>query len=414
MSYNIKQLAVALFFGGLWCTGIAIVKFESYGLQISELGVATWLAAWLFTRSGRINSARLAIWIIWLLFIASTYAIAERPHDLRTVAYTAIVIFGSISIAASCKEDSKLGQIGYAWFRRVGLLSATFACLQMVTRYPQSLDVRSNPTFPIGPQSGRSFGFQDEASLLAICLIGLLLAEVSLLSSRRTKADSTVRPLHPLWLIVVLGALLATASSSVTTVLPIAAAIIGWKFRHKMLKLKPLLALMTFAFFTLAAAIGPAADRLNSGSSTGSARIRLAGQLGAIEGLIQHPGGFGLGRNDRIGAWASSVAESQGWTLFRVPAGVDSLLIGQVFELGVVFGVFLFALAARSMARLAAYGRHEFASDPFLALAVASLAGAVAAVGYRAFLFGWLWVGLAVQGTHTEKSPEVPLQKARP
>jgi len=317
-----------------------------------------------------------------------------------------------------------------------GLSVALF--LAQILRGAEALDFRNNPAFRLPAQYGRGFALMPEVSTFAVhALIALGMVLAWLRAGRQagarwvgrrgasgqSSAPSTA--LFPALLLAIslVVALALTRSTSVLVLLPmlVALALGGTSggsvgrvtaplrhpaFRNRqgrgpgwlgLLVITGVLVLILAGFVQLFYA-----ERLASASAERSASMRLASVLGGLTPL--HRGelfGVGIGENAAVRLRAHEVARALGLRFGTLPEGVNSQIVGRLFEEGWPALLHL-SLAAALLWR--GWRRHRRSTAPdrgpdrvvtaLWMLAWGGFLAALLVVGYRGIYTTWLWLGL--------------------
>ncbi|MGR3573091.1 hypothetical protein [Brevirhabdus sp.] len=257
----------------------------------------------------------------------------------------------------------------------------------------EALDFRSNPAFRLPPQYGRGFALMPEVSTYAVHALMALAATLVLLLHR---LPSAVR--RALWgLVLLLGITLPfTRSSSVLLLLPpfaMLALMLTRRFDRNTVLLAGIgagiLALVLWGFTSFFYA-----ERLSNAAAGRSAAMRLASILGGLSPLGSGElFGLGIGENAAVTHRAYEAAQHYGLSFGSLPQGVNSQIIGRIFEEGWPALLHL-ALAAALLAR-ARRGLPTAGARALFMMGVAGFAMALLVVGYRGIYTTWLWLGLA-------------------
>lgn len=354
-----------------------------------------------------------------------------------------------------------------------GLSVALF--LAQILRGAEALDFRNNPAFRLPAQYGRGFALMPEVSTFAVhALIALGMVLAWLRAGRQAGArwvgrrgatcaatgPSSAPPsgLFPTLLLTIslVVALALTRSTSVLVLLPVLVALAlggasdGASHRVQAPGLRPLvsasgntrrrgpgwlgLLVITGVLVLILAGFVQLfyAERLASASAERSASMRLASVLGGLTPL--HRGelfGVGIGENAAVRLRAHEVARALGLRFGNLPEGVNSQIVGRLFEEGWPALLHL-SLAAALLWR--GWRLHRNSSAPnrppdrppdrvITALWMLAWGGFLAAllvVGYRGIYTTWLWLGLVAglasaqpvgAGRNTGPTPRPPLSR---
>lgn len=258
----------------------------------------------------------------------------------------------------------------------------------------EPLDFRTNMAFRLPPQFGRGFALFPEVSTFA-SHVGLVAGMALVLALHRTSSKiEHQRALLMLLLCAV--ALLFSRSTSVLIILPLlfaAGLSVTTRFTLNTLFLATLLAGLLCMFLTMFIAVFYD-ERVASSSATRSVAMRLASILAGLTPLINgETFGVGIGRNDLLQYRVSDVAAKFDLHFGVLPDGVNSQIVGRIFEEGwfafLQLGIGVFLLAnMRNLAR-----RHPENAVLFV-LAVGSLLSALLVTGYRGIYTNWIWLAV--------------------
>lgn len=350
-----------------------------------------------------------------------------------------------------------------------GLSVALF--LAQILRGAEALDFRNNPAFRLPAQYGRGFALMPEVSTFAVHALIALGMVLAWLRAGRQAGDRWVgrrgaigqssapssAPLSTLFPALLLAislvvALALTRSTSVLVLLPVLVALalggtsggsvgrVTAPLRHPvsafrtpqrrglgwlgLLVITGVLVLILAGFVQLFYA-----ERLASASAERSASMRLASVLGGLTPL--HRGelfGVGIGENAAVRLRAHEVARALGLRFGTLPEGVNSQIVGRLFEEGWPALLHL-SVAAALLWR--GWRRHRRGPAPDRApdriadrvvttlwmLAWGGFLAALLVVGYRGIYTTWLWLGLVAglgsaqavgAGRNTGPAPRAP------
>ncbi|WP_224826115.1 hypothetical protein [Cognatishimia sp. MH4019] len=300
-------------------------------------------------------------------------------------------------------------------FLRGFLMAATASALLFLAQIvigAQALDFRTNIAFSLPPHYGRGFALFPEVSTFATHItmtIGVLLALLLHPGTRRRAA---------LWaaLFLFAGCLLFTRSTSVIVLAPL---LVGVALQTtQTLSLRSLLIVMAssaviaivLTFFVSVFY----ADRLATNAADRSAAMRLASMLGGLSPLWSGElFGVGIGENHEVRLRAHQMARALGLNFGTLPTGVNSQIIGRIFEEG---WPALLQMAVMVRAMFSRRTRHAARLSPataaLLTLGIGSLLTALLVTGYRGIYTNWLWIAvaaaLAPRQTRSERHAPCP------
>lgn len=267
--------------------------------------------------------------------------------------------------------------------------------LAQITLGAQALDFRTNVAFSLPPHYGRGFALFPEVSTFATHItmaIGVVLALLMHPQTRRRSA---------LWgaLALYASCLLFTRSTSVIVLAPLMVGVA--LHTTQTLHLRSILIVMASSaiiavLLTFFISVFYA-DRLETHAADRSAAMRLASMLGGLSPLWSGElFGVGIGENHEVRLRAHQVARALGLNFGTLPTGVNSQIIGRIFEEGwpalVQMSALLFALLrprTRAMARITPM------RAALLTLGIGSLLTALLVTGYRGIYTNWLWLAVA-------------------
>lgn len=257
----------------------------------------------------------------------------------------------------------------------------------------EGLDFRSNPAFRLPPHYGRGFALMPEVSTYAVHALMALGVVLLLLLHRLPTA-----PRRALLALAGLlgGTLLFTRSSSVLLLLPLFAMLalaLARRFDRNSILLAGagagLLALALWGFTSFFYA-----ERLSNAAAGRSAAMRLASILGGLSPLGRgEVFGLGVGENAAVTRRAHEAAQHYGLSFGNLPQGVNSQIIGRLFEEGWPALLHL-GLAAALLAH-ARRGLPTAGARALYLMGIAGFAMALLVVGYRGIYTTWLWLGVA-------------------
>lgn len=379
-----------------------------------------------------------------------------------------------VALVALAAADARARRVLLGGFMLGAGLSVALFLVQIL-RGAEALDFRNNPAFRLPAQYGRGFALMPEVSTFAVhALIALGMVLAWLRAGRQGGArwvgrrgaigpssapSSTLLPALLLTISLVV-ALALTRSTSVLVLLPMLVALalggasggsvgrLTAPLRHPvsafrttqrrgpgwlgLLVITGVLVLILAGFVQLFYA-----ERLASASAERSASMRLASVLGGLTPL--HRGelfGVGIGENATVRLRAHEVARALGLRFGNLPEGVNSQIVGRLFEEGWPALLHLSVAAAllwrgwrrhrrgtapdRAPARNPARNPGRAPDRVVTALWMLAWGGFLAAllvVGYRGIYTTWLWLGLVAglgsaqavgAGRNTGRAPRPP------
>lgn len=276
-----------------------------------------------------------------------------------------------------------------------GAFGAVLLFMAQIIFGAEGLDFRSNTAFSLPPQYGRGFALFPEVSTFAthgIIAFGVALAGVL---HPLTPRAARHRRLALMGLLAV--ALMFSRSTSVILLAPLMAGI------AVMVTTRPTLntVLMTmglammgalFLSFFLSAFY---VDRLETHAADRSMAMRLASILAGLSPLASGEiFGIGLGQNDAVRLRAHEVARALGLSFGQLPTGVNSQIIGRIFEEGWP-ALIQMVMATGLLIRARATARQDSVTAALFVLAAGSLLSALLVTGYRGIYTNWIWLAAA-------------------
>lgn len=259
----------------------------------------------------------------------------------------------------------------------------------------EGLDWRSNLAFRLPPQYERGFALFPEVSIFAThaaITSGMVLAILLHMKS------SPKQRYRAIFIMAAMGlCLLFSRSTTVLVLVPLlGVTALGLTTRLTLNTL--LLSLVMIAILSLFMAYflqGFYAERLESDAASRSMAMRLASMLGGLSPLISgEMFGVGIGENDQVARRAYDAAHRFGLRFGKLPDGVNSQIIGRIFEEGwpaVIQMALAFWLLLRS--RITCRATPEMAA--LFVLAVGSFLSALMISGYRGIYTNWFWLAAA-------------------
>ena len=275
-----------------------------------------------------------------------------------------------------------------------GALSATFFLLQ-ITFGAEGLDWRSNLAFRLPPQYGRAFALFPEVSTFAThaaITCGMVFALI-------LHRQSLPRHRHrAVLLLAILGlALLFSRSTTVLVLVPLL-GVTALSLTTRLTMNTLLLSLILIAVLSLFMAYFLQTfymERLESDSAGRSVSMRLASILGGLSPLISgEMFGVGIGENSQVTRRAYDAAQVFGLRFGKLPDGVNSQIIGRIFEEGWAAVVQMAAAVWMLMrSRISCRASPEMAA--LFVLAMGSFLSALMISGYRGIYTNWFWLAAA-------------------
>jgi hypothetical protein len=279
-------------------------------------------------------------------------------------------------------------------FRAGAVLSLLFFMVQIVGG-AEFLDWRSNTAFSLPPHYGRGFALFPEVSTFAVhagIASGMALVTLLHVGSPARKRRRAV-----VMLVLAGTALLFSRSSSVLVLIPVltvTALVMTTRPTANTLLLGLVLATVMGVFLTYFLQ-GFYVDRLESNAAGRSGAMRLASMIGGLSPLTSGElFGVGIGENSLVSQRAYDAARSFGLRFGALPDGVNSQIIGRIFEEGwpallqTGFAAFLLAGSRRAW-------RNTPETGALFVLALGSFLSAAMISGYRGIYTNWFWLAAA-------------------
>lgn len=313
--------------------------------------------------------------------------------SLMVLAYYLALIIPFILLVFLIAQDPVARKAALVAFYAAGACSIALFMVQIAFG-AQAFDFRTNYAFQLPLQYGRGFALFPEVSTFAAHAILLLAMSVSLL----LHPQSTRFLRH--WLIgLVIAALISLMFTRSSSVLVIAPLLIGFAvMRSVRITLNTfvsvVLILACFSVFLAFFMNVFYVDRLLSSSAERSASMRLASVVAGLTPLVSGElFGVGLGNNELIRSRAFDVARAWGLNFGSLPEGINSLIIGRIFEEGwSAFGQFVFS--AGILARACLKRSMSPSETALLVLAIGSFLMSLMVTGYRGIYTNWLWIAM--------------------
>jgi len=284
------------------------------------------------------------------------------------------------------------------WFLSAFLLGGVLSCLFFLTQIvfgAENLDFRNNSFFRMPPHFGRGFALFPEVSTFAAHAVIVLGVLLSLMFRPHNKAAN--RHFILVLLCLILVSLMFTRSTSFLLIAPLLVGFVV--FRTNRLSLNS--ALTTVFIVILATAVLSYflsifyADRLLTSSAERSAAMRLASILGGLSPLTSGEiFGVGLGNNELVRGRAFNAARALGLVHGRLPDGINSLVVGRIFEEGWP-AVLQQCFAIILLARAAVLRRLSGGEAALITLALGSFLVSLFVTGYRGIYTNWMWLAIA-------------------
>jgi hypothetical protein len=269
--------------------------------------------------------------------------------------------------------------------------SALLFCAQ-IWLGAEALDFRSNLAFRLPSQYGRAFALMPEVSTYAVhAVLSVAMFTTLILHGVRSRRRLLVLAL------LLLVTLAFTRSTSVIVLLPLLFTLALARSRRADAQAMMLSFAASLILLLLMAGFLQLfyAERLQSASASRSAAMRLASVLGGLSPLERGElFGLGIGENALVRLRAHEAARAFGLRFGSLPDGINSQIIGRLFEEGWPALLHL-SVATILLARLWRSGQGDPAISALLVLAWGSFLAALLVVGYRGIYTNWLWLGLA-------------------
>lgn len=257
----------------------------------------------------------------------------------------------------------------------------------------QLLDFRTNIAFSLPPQYGRGFALFPEVSTFATHLSIALAVVLALLLHPETRARGILFALMAVFTLC----LLFTRSTSVLVLVPLLVGVAA----HVTLRMQMRSLLIVIATAAVVAALLTYfimvfyADRLESNAADRSVAMRFASMLAGVSPLWSGEFfGVGIGENQEVRLRAHQISRTLGLNFGALPTGVNSQIIGRIFEEGWLAALHLFWLAIH-LIRTRHSARLSPATAALFTLGIGSLLTALLVTGYRGIYTNWLWIACA-------------------
>lgn len=342
------------------------------------------LRAWPAGATAVVGSGMLSVLLSWT-------AMGGQPLVLGWMVICAFPFVALMALVLS-RDDARRGVLTGIAMGGWGTL-ALFAA--QIVAGAEGLDFRTNLAFRLPPHYGRAFALFPEVSTCAAHL--LILLGVALAVRMHPASPPGLRRHWSALGAAAALALLFTRSSSVLVLLPVLAMAALWVTRRpglRSLGLALVLGVLVAVFLAtfLTAFYGP---RLAAASAERSASMRLASILAGLSVLgTGELFGVGIGENALVRLRALDIARALDLRFGTLPQGVNSQLIGRLFEEGWPALIHL-ALAAGLLVRARGRARGDPVWAMVMMLGLGSLLAAGAVIGYRGIYTTWLWLAVA-------------------
>lgn len=372
----------------LWIPALAVPGLPLPLQPLDLIALAGWPLLALYCR--RATGMRLTAPLALTASVLASWLVVGGQPVVLTWTLAFAVPFTALSAIALSDETAR------RHFLRGFLIAATASALLFLAQISmgaQTLDFRTNVAFSLPPQYGRGFALFPEVSTFATHITVAIGATLALLLHPATGSRLGLSCALILFAIC----LLFTRSTSVIILAPL---LVGAALRATLtLHLRSLLIIMAttaliailLTFFITVFYV----DRLENHAADRSAAMRLASMLGGLSPLWSGElFGVGIGENHEVRLRAHQIARATGLNFGSLPTGVNSQIIGRIFEEGwpafLQMGAAAIALfGARKTARLSP------ATAALLTLGIGSLLTALLVTGYRGIYTNWLWIAAA-------------------
>lgn len=331
--------------------------------------------------------------VIFMSLISAGMATLNSGDFMILVYYGGFIAPFLLFVGIMCGHEASRKSFLRAFI--IGSLVSALLFLAQLVFGAQTLDYRTNHSFSLAPQFKRGFALFPEVSTFATHMIYALGVLVVLWRSGKARPMFKWFRLVPSLLIVVL-CLLLSRSSSVILVAPI--VVVFAYFKGRSLTTAGLLGAVILAAIGVALLQVYLAEFYIDRAGNSAARsIGLRG-ISMISGIsVLGTGdvfGVGLGNNHLITERAYEVAGNLGFTLILLPEGVNSFIIGRIFEEGWP-AVLMFGLAGSYLLKSVFGKLHDTSSRALVLLALASMLVSLLVTGYRGIYMNWFWLAAA-------------------
>ena len=277
----------------------------------------------------------------------------------------------------------------------LGAALSTVLFLCQIVIGAEVLDFRTNTAFSLPPQYGRGFALFPEVSTFAAH--AAIAFGVALVVVLHPVSDASMRRRALILMVALATAFLFSRSTSVIVLVPLLTGFaLSVSTRPSLNTL--LLAMVIAALGALFLSVFLSAfyvDRIASAAAERSASMRMASVLGGLSPLFSGEiFGLGLGENEAVRLRAHQVARELGLSFGNLPSGVNSQIVGRIFEEGwpALIGIGLASFLLISSRRIA---RSDVATSTVFVLGMGSLLTALLVTGYRGIFTNWLWLAAA-------------------
>jgi len=259
----------------------------------------------------------------------------------------------------------------------------------------EGLDWRNNPAFRLPPQYGRGFALFPEVSTFASHAAIVTSMMFALIMHLKTSYIKRRRATVLLILSVV--ALLFSRSTTVLVLVPLLGVVAltlttRLTLNTMLISFVIILCLSIFMVYFLQAFYF---ERLEDNSAGRSISMRLASILGGLSPLAGGEiFGVGIGENHQVARRAYTAAHEFGLRFGKLPEGVNSQIIGRIFEEGWP-AVLQVGIAVWLLIRCRIPCRKSPEMTALYMLAIGSFLTAFMISGYRGIYTNWFWLAAA-------------------
>jgi len=256
----------------------------------------------------------------------------------------------------------------------------------------EGLDWRNNPAFRLPPQYGRGFALFPEVSTFASHIAIVCAMMFALVMHLKTSAVNRRRAI--ILLLLSGGTLLFSRSTTVLVLVPllgVTALMLTTRLTLNTLLISFALIVFLSLFMVYFLQVFYF-ERLETNSAGRSISMRLASMLGGLSPLSSgEMFGVGIGENHQVARRAYTAAHEFGLQFGKLPDGVNSQIIGRIFEEGWP-AVIQFGIAAWLLIRCRIPCRQTPEMTALYVLAVGSFLTAFMISGYRGIYTNWFWL----------------------
>ncbi len=365
-----------------WAPAVGLTVYDSRMLSVYEVMILLLLPVIVLTTAFELR--RFAFWVIAMgISTLSFLNSLNRSTSAIYLQYYLLVIIPHMLLFVQIFENEEATREFFTSFVKTGVWLSPLAIIQFLSPVP--IVLANNSNYFIVDDLHRTSLFTPEPSILAaLYVIAISLA----IYNSYTRIEPRMPSSAGAYICLVVG-LATTLSTSMVIVLP---PLLLFVFRICGVRWRTLIrySIVGFLGLTVFYFVGYQ-SRVSGGDSGSSTLLRLASILGGLYVILQHwTTGLGLGMNKSVEDTVKIIYFALSHDTVK-KSGIDSFQIGLMAEMGVLPGIFSFALLVVSYRTLKKKVSSVTGSTALIAMLVISVSFVSALTsGYRGLAYCWL------------------------